>query len=260
MNPARSACSHKINSKGWSNDDAISMDTQCSSHWDGLRHLGYHYLTKARDPQYYNGATQQDLTSSTVLGIDAVAAAGGITARAILVDFAAWAARQGIRFSAFERYEITLDQIKTILSEQNNTTPRAGDILIIRTGWTQQYRKLSAEDQLSLSDRTGEARTHIGVQQDLAMLEWHWSNAFAAVASDTVAYEAWPAKAVSPDHSVCLHEVFLSGWGLRIGESWDLERVAAKCAELQRWSFALVSVPLSLKGGVASPSNAIALF
>lgn len=35
-------------------------------------------------------------------------------------------------------------------------------------------------------------------------IQWHWEQQFAAVASDTVAYEAWPSP---KSWGVCMHEV-----------------------------------------------------
>ena len=105
-----------------------------------------------------------------------------------------------------------------------------------------------------LPNRT--VRSSIGVEASQESIHWHWENAFAAVASDTVAYEAWPSP---KPWGVSMHEVFLSGWGMPIGESFDLERLAKRCRELTRWSFLFVSVPLNVPGGVASPPNAVAI-
>jgi hypothetical protein len=56
-----------------------------------------------------------------------------------------------------------------------------------------------------------------------------------------------------------MHEVLLSGWGCPIGEMFDLEQLAVECAKRKRWSFFLCSEPLNVRGGVASPPNAIAV-
>jgi len=57
-----------------------------------------------------------------------------------------------------------------------------------------------------------------------------------------------------------LHDFLLPGWGMPIGEMWDLEALAAECERQQRWTFFLTSSPLNLPGGVASPPNALAIF
>lgn len=57
-----------------------------------------------------------------------------------------------------------------------------------------------------------------------------------------------------------MHETLLSGFGMPIGELFDLERLARACAEHSRWTFFVTSQPLNVVGGVASPPNAIAVF
>lgn len=62
----------------------------------------------------------------------------------------------------------------------------------------------------------------------------------------------------NPD--VFLHEYLLAGWGMPIGELFDLEELSRICQELGRWTFFLASVPLNMPGGVSSPPNAVAIF
>lgn len=99
-------------------------------------------------------------------------------------------------------------------------------------------------------------RSSIGLEASEEAIAWHWDCGFAAVAGDTVAYEAWPS---TRPYGVSMHEAFLAGWGMPIGESFNLEELARRCGELGRWSFLFVSVPLNVPGGVASPPNAVAI-
>ena len=57
-----------------------------------------------------------------------------------------------------------------------------------------------------------------------------------------------------------MHDYCIAGWGMPIGEMWDLEALAEECKRQKRWSFFFTSAPLNLKGGAASPPNAIAVF
>lgn len=141
------------------------------------------------------------------------------------------------------------------MAEDQNITFRQGDILLIRSGWTEEYLKLSDDEKLKLSRR--DKREFVGVEASEEMIKWHWDIGFSAVAGDTNAYEVWPP---TKPWGVACHEVFLSGWGMPIGEVWDLEKLAVKCKELSRWSFFMTSMPLNLKGGVASPANVAAIF
>ncbi len=76
MNPPRKQCVHRITAKGHANDDEVfkilylnqplarllqlDLNTQNSSHWDGLRHYPYQDTN-----QYYNGVTQEDISGAT---------------------------------------------------------------------------------------------------------------------------------------------------------------------------------------------------
>jgi len=161
----------------------------------------------------------------------------------------------GIRYDSFSTHRITLDQLLRC-AEAQGTVFRTADILLIRTGWVEDYNKRSAEEQIALGSRS--SRSFAGVDNSPEMARWHWDMGFAAVAGDANAYEAWP-----PDTSSllkhALHEVFLSGWGMPIGELWNLEKLAEECRRQNKWSFFLTSQPLDVPGGVASPSNAMAV-
>jgi hypothetical protein len=44
------------------------------------------------------------------------------------------------------------------------------------------------------------------------------------------------------------------------GEMFDLEALSETCAELNRYTFFITSMPLNMPGGVSSPPNAMAIF
>ncbi|KAL1887979.1 hypothetical protein Sste5346_009861 [Sporothrix stenoceras] len=260
MNPRRKPCVHNIISKGYANDDELHLNTQASSHWDGLRHYPYQEAadgTHEGGPRYYNGVTQADISGlekNERIGIQGIAERG-VAGRGVLLDWRSWALEQGIAYSPFESHAIPLEQLKAVAVAQGIGAFREGDILLVRSGWIEEYRKLSPNEQVALAERPD--RSFVGVEASRAMLEWHWDNGFAAVAGDTNAYEAWPPRR---DWGVSCHEVFLSGWGMPIGELWDLDALAAHCKALGRWTFFLTSCPLNIPSGVASPPNALAIF
>jgi kynurenine formamidase len=254
MNPLRKPLAHNIIQKGHANDDEIHINTQASTQWDGPRHYPYQDLALG-GRRFYNGAAQSDLvlpdgSTTCHLGIQN-AAQRGIVGRGVLLDWRAYAVRNGIQYSPFASHGIPLRELQAVAAEQG-VEFHVGDILLIRTGWTKAYLKLSEREQLALA--ACPARSHVGVEATKEMLQWHWDNAFAAVASDTNAYEVWPP---TRPWGVSCHEVFLSGWGMPIGELWDLERLAEECRKRKRWTFFLTSSPLNLSGGVASPANAM---
>jgi hypothetical protein len=59
--------------------------------------------------------------------------------------------------------------------------------------------------------------------------------------------------------SPSIHEVFLAGWGLPIGELLDLRELSAECQRFGQYTFFFTSMPLYIEGGIASPPNAQAI-
>lgn len=182
-----------------------------------------------------------------------ISLSSGLAGRGVLLDYCTYARRRGIEYSPFESYSIPVSHLQQVAVEQGVQFCK-GDILLIRTGWTEAYHALPEASKLNLPRRP--VRSSCGVAATYDAIRWHWDSCFAAVASDTVAYEAWPSARPC---GVSLHEVFLSGWGMMIGELWDLERLAQECAKLEKWTFFLTSHPLNVEGGIASPSNAVAI-
>lgn len=70
---------------------------------------------------------------------------------------------------------------------------------------------------------------HAGVEGTEEMLRWIWNSGFAAVAGDSIPFEAYPPRAAyARDGSTSvaglfMHEVLLAGWGMPIGELLDLD-------------------------------------
>lgn len=69
-----------------------------------------------------------------------------------------------------------------------------------------------------------------------------------------MAYESHP---LNPWPSI--HQVFLGGWGLPIGELFDTRELAKRCKELNQYTFFFTSVALNVPAGIASPPNAQAI-
>jgi hypothetical protein len=88
------------------------------------------------------------------------------------------------------------------------------------------------------------------------MVGWLWDNCVAAIGTDCPAVEPWPWD--FRDNGA-LHYRTLSLLGLPLGEQFVLDKLADDCAEDGRYEFMLVSVPLHLTGGIASPPNAVAI-
>lgn len=162
---------------------------------------------------------------------------GGIVGRGVLLDWAAWAEKKGLQVDVLSRYSITAETLDEVAASQG-TTFRQGDILFIRTGFTEHYDGLTGAAKAALIKEYAPAV--IGVESSEATLRWIWDRGFAAVAGDQPAMEAVPF----PEHEFVLHEWLLPGWGMPIGELFNLKRLSEECQKKKRWTFFFSSMPI----------------
>lgn len=106
-----------------------------------------------------------------------------ITGRAHLLDIPRWLESTGQPpLKPFGRETpITLEMLQGCAKAQGNKFA-IGDILIVRTGLTEELKKLSEEEHNAMIKA---AKGWVGVNQGEDVLRWHWENGFAAVATDT---------------------------------------------------------------------------
>jgi kynurenine formamidase len=116
---------------------------------------------------------------------------GGFVTRDVLIDYHRWATLRGINRPANERSEIHIRDIEEIVREQK-VVFRPGDILMIRSGWTDWYNR-TTEDERYKGATIG--HDFIGLDGTEESVTWLWNHHFAAVAGDAIAFEAWPPKA-----------------------------------------------------------------
>ncbi|KAL3457092.1 hypothetical protein BJX64DRAFT_293434 [Aspergillus heterothallicus] len=238
-------------------DDEWTFNSQCSSQWDGFRHYAYQ-----KEKLYYLGRTAEEFVASPIPnGIQHVSKQG-ITGRAILIDWYAWAQAQNMPIDATSAHAIPFSELLAALEYQNMdpaSTFRRGDILVIRSGYIAQYNTMpdAKRDALSAAYKT-QKPSNIGVQPSAELLRFLWESGIAAVCGDSRSFEVWPCR--PEDEEWHLHEWLLAGWGMPIGELFDLEELSAVCKGLGRYTFFLASEPVNVPGAVASPPNALALF
>jgi hypothetical protein len=245
----RAALRHTINRRRKNVFDDIydNFNTQSSSQWDGLRHFGH------RQYGFYNGVTEEQIAdpANPRNGIHQWARRG-IAGRGVLLDFQHFAAAHGITYSPGERYGITAEQLQAAADWQG-VSFQTGDILLLRVGWIEWYNSLNAEQRTQLA-QPGVMRV-AGLTQGEDSLRFLWDNHFAAIASDNPCFEANPF----PTTEEALHDTIIGLWGMPIGEMFQLDALAAACAEDHRYEFFFTSAPLNKLGGVASPPNALAI-
>jgi kynurenine formamidase len=225
-------------------DDALhDLNTQASTQWDGLRHI------RCREFGFYGGITA-DPTEHDALGIDKWARTG-IVGRGVLADVAGWWERGGIEVAPTSGRPITTTDLEAVLQDED-VALQPGDVLLVRTGWLQGYeRTRSGGGDLA----PYQAANSVGLAADEAMAAWLWDAGLVAVAADNPALEPVPG-----DPAVgSLHRRLIPLLGFAVGELFALDELAEHCAARRCWTFLFVATPLHLRGGVASPGNAVAI-
>lgn len=172
-----------------------------------------------------------------------IAEAGGIVGRGVLLDYAEWADRNSIEINSFQSEPILLSHLEKIVQEQSIDF-QPGDILFIRSGFTRSYDKLDPNEQKALAAR--ELPDFAGVEAGKGTLKWLWERQFAAVASDCPSFERAPIAGAHTNVDEMLHQWCLAGWGMPIGEMFDLEKLAQHCKANNRFTFFLSSMPLKV--------------
>ena len=118
----------------------------------------------------------------------------------------------------------------------------------------------AAYEKSSPAEKTAMAPLEVlkacGIEPSREMVAWLWDNRVAAIGTDCPAVEPWPWDFKDEG---AIHYRTLSMLGLPLGEQFVLDPLAADCAADKRYEFMLVSVPMNLEGGIASPPNAVAI-
>lgn len=219
-------------------DDMISMPLQSSTQWDGLGHIFDHGIG-------WQGRKAVDVVTAAegdeVTGIERVAHL--FVGRGLLLDVGRAFGTDGELPDGFAIGGEHLDAT----AERQGVTIQRGDILLVRTG------------QLQRAYRDGWGGYAGGGAPGLSFHSAGWLHAseIAALATDTWGFEVRPnefAGAMQP-----LHQVVIPHMGLYIGEMWDMESLAADCADDGRYAFFLTAAPLPFTGAVGAPLHPIAV-
>ena len=229
-------------------DDMIdNYNTQEGSQWDGLGHYG-----RMSDKVFYNNTKLEDILSrdSKRLGIHHWA--GKFVGRGVLLDLYRYRVEQGREVDPLTRSAYSFEEIQAAAAAQQvKLTP--GTILLMRTGWMRAYKDASQEQRNTLGTLLGVRA--IGLEPSRDLVQWLWDNRIAALGTDCPSVEPAPI----PLKRENLHHRAIFLLGLPLGEQFDLEELAEDCRQDQVTEFMLVSAPLNLRGGMASPPNAVAI-
>jgi kynurenine formamidase len=146
---------------------------------------------------------------------------------------------------AVTAHEVPFSQVLEALQDQglDQTAFRQGDILMIRFGYTTQYDNMTDEKRERLNELYKTQKPeNVGIKPSKEFLKFLWDEKIAAVCGDSRSFEVWPCK----DLDWHLHEWLLAGWGMPIGELFDLEELARICKSLNRYTFFLSSSPMNV--------------
>lgn len=248
LTPGRRPYRHTVEVSRSGRDDRLDgLFLHGSTHWDGLRHVRH------REFGYYGGRGEADLDASASLGVQRMAACG-IVGRGVLLDVAGFRLRAGDPVCATARAAFGPDLLEEV-AEVQGVRLAAGDILLVRTGWLRWYRDRSEAERQALGGAIGGGWRCPGVEAGEATAAWLWNHGVAALAADNPAVEALPVEPAAG----FLHRQLIPLLGMPLGELWDLEELASTCRQARRYEFLLVSVPLNLPRGTATPANACAI-
>lgn len=247
----RRAPVHRVLRTGsWQDDELSSWNTQSSSQWDGFRHV------RAEPYGYYGGVPNEQH------GIDHWAAKG-IAGRGLLVDIGRYRERTGRPLRMLKPDPITVEELSAAIAE-SGCRIREGDILLLRTGWIEWYMSCGQ----AVRDALATELNAPGLRPGTELLAFLWDSHIAAIAADNPAVELFSSSANDTDEADeasgahdraerFAHYALLPLLGLPLGEFFDLGDLAADCAADGVYEGLFTSAPLNIRGGVASPPNAL---
>ena len=226
-------------------DDAVTMGLQAATHWDGLCHAAY-------DGRMYGGRSLDnvDADGAAECGIDQI---GHLTSRGVLLDIARL---HGVDELA-PGHAIGAEDILAAEAAQG-VELRRGDIVCVRTGMMARARRgdivgYSHGTQLDGMPFPGFPGIGIGA------VELFHQREVAAAATDTITFEVLPWDPAVPGAMFPVHCLHLVEMGLTQGQNWDLEELAADCADDGQYDFFLEASPQPFVGGIGSPVNPVAV-
>ncbi len=214
----------------------ISFHGMATSHIDALCHV---FVGETM----YNGFPASDVKSIGALKNDILAARDGIASRGVLLDIPRLHGRPWLELD---------ERIRPADLEAAERAQRVrveeGDILLVSTGRDARRAKFGPWSP----NGKGLAGLHP------TCIPWLHERRIAVLGSDGIS-DGLPGLEV-PEWSVPVHQCCLVAMGVHLLDNLDLSRLAAACAERERWEFLFTVAPLCVRGGTGSPVNPIAIF
>jgi kynurenine formamidase len=211
-------------------------DAPRGARWEPLARI-------VREGRVYNDRDPAEVPAAGARPASIDRFADGVVGRGVLLDLARAADRpwldDGARIlpadldTCAERFGVTID---------------TGDIVLVRTG---RIARCFAEGSWQGYD--GGAAPGLS----LRCARWLHERQIAAVATDTACVEVLPAE--TPDQALPLHQVAVRDMGLRLGNTFHLDRLAEACAADGRYAFLFAAPPLPSARVFDQPINPLAI-
>jgi len=218
-------------------EDSAYMSLHDGTHIDALAHAWY-------DDQLYNGVDANTTTGGLEHGSVSRIGEHGILGRGVLLDLPR---HRGVG-SLDPGERIALPELRECADEQG-VSIRDRDVLVLRTGWVERYY----EEGPAGIDPYDEP----GLTADEEVLEWFQEREIPLLGTDTLRNE----QTISEETGtfIPLHAAFLRDLGIVMNELLKLDRLAATCADREKYDFLFVALPLKLEGATGSPVNPVAV-
>ena len=216
-------------------DDTVVLHLQSATHWDSLCHI-FH---KGR---MFNGHPASEVTAQGAPRNGTEVLKASLVGRGVLLDLPR---AKGVDWLD-DGYAITVDDLEAA-AELAKVTVGDGDIILLRTG------------QLARCRLQGWGTYAGGPAPGLSFytIPWLAERNVAAVASDTWGVEVRPNEL--PDSFQPLHIPAVVYMGLLLGEMFDLEALAAACADDGTYEMLVSAPPLPFTGTAGAPPGPVAI-
>jgi kynurenine formamidase len=211
-------------------NEVVILSGHTGTHLDALGHVAEHGRILGG---HAASEAQRGGRGLTEHGIETVAP---IVGRGVLLDVPAFRGVAALPGGS----PVTAEELEAVATSQG-TEVRAGDNVLIRTGWIRHWPDVVAYR----GDQTGEPGP------DASAAEWLAARRIRATGSDTIAYEARPAG----EAALQAHAVLIARNGIHILEIVNCEELARDRA----YEFLFIATPLKIVGATGSPVRPIAI-
>jgi len=207
----------------------LTMMEHTGTHIDALSH-------QACDLMLYGGVPVDGVETPagfTRLGVETVPPLLG---RGVLLDVAGWKGQSPLP----PAYGVTADDLNACAAAQN-VEVRAGDVLLVRTGYGTLWHDAEAYLRAAGVARSGTL--------------WAAERGVVAVGADNMTWDAPDERDPETGGTLFAHVYLLPQKGIYILENLLLEELARD----RRYDFAFVGIPLKFNGATGSPLRPLAL-